>query len=81
MTVRTLEAKYEAKDDSTSHVRRVFCASKDQREIYCHFEDEREAASESDASAEASSPTLARVAAPQPVVDATPSVAAAGPAH
>jgi malonyl CoA-acyl carrier protein transacylase len=81
MAVRTLKAKYEVKDDSTSHVRRIFCVSKDQKEIYYHFEDEPEATSESDAPAEATSPTPAPVAAPQPVVATTPPPpAAAGPA-
>ena len=34
MATRTLKAKYETKDDSTGHVRQVFCASKYQKEIY-----------------------------------------------
>ena len=29
VAIRTLKAKYEAKDDSTSRIRHVFCASKD----------------------------------------------------
>jgi hypothetical protein len=41
-TVRTLKAKYEVKDDSTSLVRRVFCPSKHQKEIYYQLEDELE---------------------------------------
>jgi len=42
MATRT-QAKYETKDDSTGHVRQVFCAFKDQKEIYYLFEDEPEA--------------------------------------
>ena len=64
MATRTLKAKYETKDDSTGHVRRVFCASKDQKEIYYQFEDEPEATPEQDATAEAASPAAAPVAAP-----------------
>ena len=33
MATHTLKAKYETKDNSTGHVRQVFCASKDQKEI------------------------------------------------
>ncbi|KAI9439787.1 fatty acid synthase [Lactarius indigo] len=78
MAVRTLKAKYETKDDSTSLVRRVFCASKDQKEIYYQFEDEVEAASEAEAPAESATPTPVVAA---PVVVATPAPAAsAGPA-
>jgi 3-oxoacyl-ACP reductase-like protein len=73
MAVRTLKAKYEAKDDSTSRVRRVFCASKDQKDIYYQFEDEPDANSEPDAAAETSIPTPSPVAAAPAVV--APSVA------
>ncbi|KAH9960537.1 hypothetical protein BGW80DRAFT_1232215 [Lactifluus volemus] len=45
MAVRTLKAKYEAMDDSTSVVRRVFCAPKHQKEIYYQFEDDLEVTS------------------------------------
>lgn len=62
MAVRTLKAKYEAKDDSTSRVRRVFCASKDQKEIYYQFEDEPDVTPQSDAPAETTT------SAPIPVV-------------
>ena len=78
MAVRTLKAKYETKDDSTSLVRRVFCASKDQKEIYYQFEDEPEAASETEAPAETATP--APVVAASVVVAAPAPVAAAGPA-
>jgi len=80
MATRTLKAKYETKDDSTGHVRQVFCASKDQKEIYYQFEDEPEPTSEPDAPAEAanSSPTL--VAAAPVVVAAPPPATTAGPA-
>jgi len=37
MAIHTLKAKYEAKDDSTSRVHRIFCASKDRKEIYYQF--------------------------------------------
>ena len=77
MAVRTLKAKYEIKDDSTSLVRRVFCASKDQKEIYYQFEDEPEAVSEEEASAETAAPASV-VAAPVVVAAPTPA-AAAGP--
>lgn len=62
MAVRTLKAKYEAKDDSTSRVRRVFCASKDQKEIYYQFEDEPDVTPQPDAPAETTT------SAPIPVV-------------
>ncbi|KAH9959150.1 hypothetical protein BGW80DRAFT_1369790 [Lactifluus volemus] len=42
MAVRTIKARYEAMDGSTSVVRRVFCASKHQKEIYYQFEDDSE---------------------------------------
>ena len=79
MATRTLKAKYETKDDSTGHVRRVFCASKDEKEIYYQFEDEPEAISEPDAPAEAAYPASAPVAA-APVVVAAPPTANASPA-
>jgi fatty acid synthase subunit alpha len=73
MAVRTLKAKYETKDDSTSLVRRVFCASKHQKEIYYQFEDEAD--SEAEAPAETATPTSVVAA---PVVVAAPA-AVAGP--
>jgi hypothetical protein len=73
MAVRTLKAKYEAKDDSTGQVRRIFCASEDQKEIYNQFQDESEATLEQDTPVEAANP------APAPVA-AAPSVHAAPPA-
>ena len=79
MATRTLKAKYETKDDSTGHVRRVFCASKDQKEIYYQFEDEPEATPEQDAPAEAANPAPAPVAAASVVVAAPPTTTA-GPA-
>ena len=81
MAVRTLKAKYEAKDDSTSRVRRVFCASKDQKEIYYQFEDEPDATPESDAPAETTSSTPPPVtAAPAIVTSPTPPSTTANPA-
>ena len=71
MAVRTLKAKYETKDDSTSCVRRVFCASKDQKEIYYQFEDELDSTPESDAPAETTTPTPPPVPA-VPAIVATP---------
>src|SRR6267142_610722 len=65
MAARTLKAKYEAKDDSTGHVRRIFCASKDQKEIYYQFEDEP------DVPAESATPTPPPVA-PAPAAVASP---------
>ena len=81
MAVHTLKAKYEAKDDSTSRIRHVFCASKDQKDIYYQFEDEPDANSEPDAAAETEIPTPPPVAAAPAVV--APPVApttTAGPA-
>jgi hypothetical protein len=78
MATRTLKAKHEAKDDSTVPVRRVFCASKDQKKIYYQFDDEPEATSESDAPAEAANPATTPAAAP--LVDAArPPTATIGP--
>ena len=79
MAIRTLKAKYETKDDSTGHVRRVFRASKDEREIYYQFEDEPVATSEPDAPAEAANSASAPVAA-APVVVAAPPTANTSPA-
>ena len=79
MAIRTLKAKYETKDDSTGHVWRVFCASKDEKEIYYQFKDEPEATSEPDAPPEAANPASAPVAA-APVVVAAPPTANASPA-
>ena len=76
MATRTLKAKYETKDDSTGHVRRVFCASRDQKEIYYQFEDEPEATSEPDGPAEATPTTVAAA----PVVVAPPPTTTASPA-
>jgi fatty acid synthase subunit alpha, fungi type len=80
MAVHALKAKYEAKDDSTGLVRRVFCDSKDQ-ELYYQFEDNSEATSEPDVPPEAATPSPTTVAA-APVVVTPPLVptAAAGPA-
>ncbi|KAF8271214.1 fatty acid synthase [Lactarius quietus] len=66
MAVRTLKAKYETKDDSTSV------------EIYYQFEDEPEAASEAEAPAETATPAPV-VAAPVVVTSSAPA-APAGPA-
>ena len=79
MATHTLKAKYETKDDSTGHVRQVFCAYKDQKEIYYQFEDELEANSESDAPAEVANPSPTPVAT-VPVVVATPPPTISGPA-
>ena len=80
MAVRTLKAKYEAKDDSTGLVRRVFCGSKDQKEIYYQFEDEPEATSAQDVPSEAATPTPALAAAAPAVVTPPIPTAATGPA-
>jgi 3-oxoacyl-ACP reductase-like protein len=79
MAVRTLKAKYEAKDDSTSRVRRVFCASKDQKEIYYQFEDEPDVTPQSDAPAETTMSTSLPVVA-VPAMVATPPPTTANPA-
>src|SRR5258708_3766320 len=44
MATRTLKAKYEAGDDSTSRTRTILCHAKNPKEIYYQFEDEPEAA-------------------------------------
>jgi fatty acid synthase subunit alpha, fungi type len=78
MAVRTLKAKYEARDDSTDLVRRVFCASKGQ-ELYYQFEDEPEATSEPDLPPEVATPSPAPVAvAPTVVTPPLVPTAAAG---
>jgi fatty acid synthase subunit alpha, fungi type len=79
MAVRTLKARYEAKDDSTSLVRRVFCASKHQKEIYYQFEDELEVTSGPDAASETAPPALSPLPS-VPVAVAAVTPAAAGPA-
>jgi hypothetical protein len=71
MAIHTLKAKYKAKDDSTSCVRHVFCASKDQKDIYYQFEDKPNANSEPDAAAKTKIPTPPPVAA-MPAVVAPP---------
>ncbi|KAI0950742.1 hypothetical protein AcW1_007973 [Taiwanofungus camphoratus] len=43
MATRTLKAKYEAQDDSVSHVRAIVCHAKNVKEVYYQFEDELEA--------------------------------------
>jgi hypothetical protein len=68
MTIRTLKAKYEAKGDSTSRIRRVFCASNDQKDIHYQFVDELDTNSEPDAAAETAIPTPPLVAAAPAVV-------------
>ena len=69
MAVRTLKA--ETKDDSTSQVRRILCASKDQKEIYYQFEDVPEATLGQDTPVEAANPAPVPAAA-VPSVHATP---------
>ena len=78
MATRTLKAKYETKDDSSGHVRRVFCASKDQKEIYYQFEDEPEVTPEPDAPDKAANLPLAPMAAAPVVVAAPPPTTTAG---
>ena len=81
MAVRTLKAKYEAKDDLTSCVHCVFCALKDQKEIYYQIGDEPDATPESDAPAETTTPTPPPMAAVPAIVTAsTPPPATANPA-
>ncbi|PCH42040.1 fatty acid synthase [Wolfiporia cocos MD-104 SS10] len=62
MATRTLKAKYEAQDDSVSHIREILCHAKNVKEVYYQFEDE----------AEDSEP-----AAPAPEAASTPTPAAA----
>jgi fatty acid synthase subunit alpha, fungi type len=39
MAIRTMKAKYEARDDSTGRSRSILCHAKHGKEIYCQFED------------------------------------------
>jgi len=43
MATRTMKAKYEAQDDSTSRSRSILCHAKNGKEIYYQFEDEPDA--------------------------------------
>ncbi|KAI0046589.1 fatty acid synthase [Auriscalpium vulgare] len=74
MATRTLKAKYEAHDDSTTRARLILCHSKHGKEIYYSFEDEPEAAEE-----EASSETPAAASAPVAAAAAAPAAPSAGP--
>lgn len=75
MATRTLKAKYEAKDDATTHPRIILCHAKHGKEIYYQFEDELvapEVEAVADAAPAASAAPIA--------VAAAPVAASAGPA-
>lgn len=76
MATRTLRAKYEARDDSTSRSRAILCIAKNGKDIYYQFEDEAPAgdtpATEESASAP-SAPSLASTPAPPPAAAPAPS--------
>ena len=73
MATRTLKAKYEAQDDSVSHMRVILCHAKNTKEVYYQFEDEPEAPEAETSTSEPSS-------APAAVPVAAPAVQAAAPA-
>lgn len=78
MATRTLKAKYEAQDISSSIRRTILCHSKNTKEVYYLFEDE---AAEEAASTASTPAAAAAAAAPAPVAVAAPVVAASsGPA-
>lgn len=74
MASRTLKAKYETGDDSTSRTRTILCHAKNPKEIYYQFEDEPEAAAPA-----APAVTVEAAAAPIAVVVPPPSTSS-GPA-
>lgn len=67
MASRTLKAKYEASDGSTSRTRTILCHAKNQKEIYYQFEDQPEAAAP-----ESAIPTTVEVATAPVTVTAPP---------
>ena len=78
MATRTLKAKYEAQDDSVSHMRVILCHAKNTKEVYYQFEDEPEAPEAETSGSEASSvPAAAPVAIPAAVQAPTPAAAVA----
>ena len=74
MASRTLKAKYEAGDDSTSRTRTILCHAKNSKEIYYQFEDEPEAAAP-----ESAAPAVTVEAAAAPVTVVTPLPTSSGP--
>ncbi|KZT67951.1 hypothetical protein DAEQUDRAFT_367722 [Daedalea quercina L-15889] len=76
MATRTLKAKYEAQDDSVSHMRVILCHAKNTKEVYYQFEDEPEA-TEAETAAPEASPAAAPVVAPVAVPSTAPAAAAA----
>lgn len=74
MASRTLKAKYEAGDDSTSRTRTILCHAKNQKEIYYQFEDQPESAAP-----ESSIPTVTVETAAAPVTIMAPLPTASGP--
>jgi fatty acid synthase subunit alpha len=70
MASRTLKAKYEASDDSTSRTRTILCHAKHQKEIYYQFEDQPETTTPESA---ISTVTVEAAAAPVTVMAPLPS--------
>lgn len=77
MATRTLKAKYEAKDDSVTHTRVIFCHAKNGKEIYYQFEDEVEAPAEE---SPASNPSSTNTTVPTPSAAPAAAPASSGPA-
>jgi fatty acid synthase subunit alpha, fungi type len=72
MASRTLKAKYEAQDDSTSLIRSILCHAKNAKDIYYQFEDELDTPTENlapeplTATSTLPAPSAVPVAAPAP---------------
>ncbi|KAI0957466.1 hypothetical protein AcW1_005848 [Taiwanofungus camphoratus] len=75
MATRTLKAKYEAQDDSVSHVRAIFCHAKNVKEVYYQFEDELEASTNEASTSNIDSISPKDITSSQVVVQAPPAVA------
>ncbi|KAF9007571.1 fatty acid synthase [Cyathus striatus] len=75
MATRTLKAKFETSDDSTSRTRIILCHAKHVKEIYYQYEDEVEASATEESSAAEIAPVSAAAAVAAPVV----APAASGP--
>jgi fatty acid synthase subunit alpha len=76
MDIRTMKAKYKARDDSTGRSWSILCHAEHGKEIYYQFEDEPEAAEATEQTSQVPSPTPISALIVQ-VSTPTPSVAAA----
>ncbi|KAI0918227.1 hypothetical protein AcV7_007029 [Taiwanofungus camphoratus] len=74
MATQTLKAKYEAQDDSVSHVRAIFCHAKNVKEVYYQFEDELEASTNEASTSNIDSISPKDITSSQVVVQAPPAV-------